>query len=103
MPLGLLAARAVDKNAAHGLGGGAEKVGAILPAVRFAADADPGFVDERGRLQSLPSHFAGHLVCGDAAQFVIHEREEFLRSQFTRADSIEEQSQVVQGNRPILP
>jgi hypothetical protein len=33
---------------------------------------------ERGGLQGLPRGFAGHTGCGEVAQFVVNQREQFL-------------------------
>jgi hypothetical protein len=77
--LGLFAARAGDEKAAHGLRGGAEEVGAVLPRLRAGIDQlQPCFVDERGRLQGMAGRFMGHLARGHAAQFMVHERQQFL-------------------------
>lgn len=71
------AAGLVDEDAAHALGGGGEKMGAVGPArLLIAAEAEPDLVDECGRLQGLAGGFAGHLGGGEAAQLVINEREE---------------------------
>ncbi len=64
---GTLATGAIDEGAAHRLGGGGEEMGAFVPFLILVADQpQPGFVNERGRLQGLADCFAGHLVCSQA-------------------------------------
>src|ERR1039458_9817248 len=44
---GLFAASAINENPPHRLGGGAKKMGAVLPAgVTVTDEAQPGFMDE---------------------------------------------------------
>jgi hypothetical protein len=77
--LAAFAAGAGDKDAAHRLGGGAEEVRAVLPRlVRRVHELQPGFVDERGGLERVAGGFAGHLVRGQAAQFVVNHRQQFV-------------------------
>lgn len=64
----------VDEDAAHRLGRGGEEVGAILPISIFGtAEAEPGLVNESGRLKGVVRRFGRHLVRGQFAQFVVKE------------------------------
>ena len=48
---GVFAARLVDEEAAHGLGGGGEEMGAVGELGIFSSyEAQPGFMDQRGGL-----------------------------------------------------
>lgn len=70
----------LDQDTAHGFGGGAEEVGAILPAWVIAGhQTEPGFVDEGGGLQSVAVLFLGHFASGQAAQFIVDHRQQFVR------------------------
>jgi hypothetical protein len=61
----------IDENSAHRLGRRTEKVGAILPrGLFFAAEPQPGFVDERGRLECHGIVLAAHLCSGEFTQFL---------------------------------
>ena len=73
-------ASVVNEDAAHRFGGGAEEVRAVLPGLVWRIhELEPRFVNERGRLERMAGGFARHLVRGHAAQFVIDERQQFLR------------------------
>ena len=76
---GAFAASFVDEDAANGLGGGGEKMGAIgkFGIVR-ADEAKPGFVDERGGLEGLIGGLPGHFCGGQFAQFVIDQRQKLV-------------------------
>jgi hypothetical protein len=51
-----------------------------LPRRLFgAAEPQPGFMDQSGRLQSLPGRFARHFLRGEHAQFVIDDAEQLVR------------------------
>ena len=77
--LALLAPRRLDENPPHRLGGRREEMGAILPGrLRVGAQAEPGFVDQGGRLQGMARGFAGHLLRGHAAEFAIDKRQQGL-------------------------
>src|SRR5207237_2902241 len=43
----------------------------------FASEAQPGFMDQRGRLQGLARHLVGHFVRRELAEFLINERKQF--------------------------
>ncbi len=47
-----------------------------LPVVR-TPQAEPGLVDQSGGLEGLAGTFLGELVRGQAAQFVIDQRQQF--------------------------
>lgn len=71
----------VNENAPHRFGRGGEEVGAVLEmslAIR-ADEPQPGFVNERGGLQSLARGFAGHPVRGQSPQLIINQRQQLLR------------------------
>ena len=66
-PPGLL-----DQDAAHGFGGGAEEVSApILMLIIVSDKPQPGFMDQRRRLQHVIGRFIGHPGCCELAQFPI--------------------------------
>ena len=70
-----------DENAAHGLGGGGEKVAAVVPRRLFrAAEAKPRLVDESGGLEGVRGGFAGELGGGEPTEFVVDERQQTRRS-----------------------
>ena len=69
----------VDEHAAHQPGGHREEVRAILPL--DAADINQlevDLVDERGGLEHVIRALAGHVPPGDALEFAVHKREQFL-------------------------
>src|SRR5262249_37441176 len=55
-------------------------MGAILPAGIGRAEAQPGFVDQSGGLESLAGSLAGEPGGGEFAQFVVNRREQFFSS-----------------------
>ena len=70
-----------DKNPPHGFRSGREEVAPAFP-VRNAVHVNQTeirLMHERSALQSMIRPFAGHLGCGQFAQFIIDERKEFLR------------------------
>src|SRR5215831_16899091 len=70
----LLATGIIDQYAPHALRGGPEEMSTILPApVRCPRQAQPGFVDQRGRLKSLVRSFIRQLPRREPAQLVINE------------------------------
>src|SRR5205814_1059266 len=71
---GELAAGVVDEDAAHGLGSGAEEMGAIFKGL--VAESHPRFVDEGGGLEGMAGLLAGHLRTGELAQFGIYLRQQ---------------------------
>jgi hypothetical protein len=64
------AAGAVDEDAAHGLGGGAEEVGAVFKAL--VIEPEPCFVDEGRGLEGVAGLLARHLRAGEQAQLGIN-------------------------------
>ena len=74
---GFFAARVVNQDAAHGLGSSGKKMGAILPGrLLVPAETKPRLVNQRGGLKRLARSFAGHLLRGELAQFVIDQRQQ---------------------------
>ena len=54
---------------------------AVVPFLRLISDqAKPGLVDERGGLQSVALHLIRHLLRGQTSQFLVNQREQFIRS-----------------------
>jgi hypothetical protein len=74
--LAMVTPRALDQNTAHGLGGGAEKVGAVLEA--GISQSHPRLVYERGGLESVTRLLARHLRPCELAQFCIDQWEQLL-------------------------
>ncbi len=58
--------RAIDQNAPHRLGGGAEEMRPVFK--RLVAQTQPRFVNQRGGLERVARILAGHLGAGDLAQ-----------------------------------
>ena len=76
---GVLPAGALNENAAHRLCGRREEVGAPVPFLILVPNQPkPGFVNERGGLQRMTLRFVGHLVRGQAPQFFIDQRQQFI-------------------------
>ncbi len=88
----VLAAGFLNQNAAHGLGRRGEEVAATVPGrgLPVLGQAQPGLVDQRGRLEGLAGRQLSHLVAGKAAQFLVDQREQLLRLLgFTAVDRIQ--------------
>jgi len=67
-----LAARSINENSAHGLGGSRKKVRAIFKSRAFGPNkAEPGLMDESGGLKSLARRFASHLAGREPPQFAV--------------------------------
>src|SRR5262249_9803866 len=65
----------------HRLGRGRKEMSAIgEPGLSTATQAQPGFVNESGRLQCLAGRFACHPGRGEFAQFIINQRQQFFGS-----------------------
>jgi hypothetical protein len=78
MPNGAFAAGAINENAAHRLGGGAEEMRAILKGRGItAAQPQPGLVDEGGGLERMAGRFVGHLLRRQTAEFFVNDGEKF--------------------------
>lgn len=102
MPQIIFASCVVDQDAAHRLSGGGKKMSPVLPLrLLIATQAQPSFVNESGGLQGLAGILTGHFLRGELAQFLIDQRQEFVRrlrialiqalkddSEFAHADSI---------------
>ena len=79
MAPGALSTRRINKDMAHGFGGGSEEMSAPgKSAWLVPGQAQPGLVNQGGGLEgvtwSLPSHF----VRGQFPQFLIDQRQQFL-------------------------
>ena len=74
-----LAACLEHEDAAHGVGGSAEEVGAVLPtAVPATDELQPSLMHQRGGLQGLPVLLARHACGSQPAQLLIDQRQELL-------------------------
>jgi hypothetical protein len=75
-------AGAIHENAPHGLGRGAEEMASAVPGplVIGAHQAQPRFMDQRGRLEGLPGGFTGHALRRQPAEFPINQREQLRGS-----------------------
>jgi len=74
-----LAARDVDENSPHRFSGSREEMSAVLPQRLCRPDqAEPGFVNESGGLKRLPRRFVRHFLSGQATEFFVNERQQFL-------------------------
>jgi hypothetical protein len=94
-----LLARAFDQDSAHGLGSGGEEMAAPVPAdfVGFG-EAQPGFMHKGGGLEGLAGRFLSHTRGGQLAQFIIDQRQQFLRSPgFTLLNAIEDLRDLAHG------
>src|SRR5437867_6696176 len=79
MPLGLLASRILNQDAPHRLGSGAEKMSPAVPCEILGPDeSKPGLMNERSRLKGLVRTLLRHLLRGEFAQFIVHERQQFI-------------------------
>ena len=73
---------------AHRLGGDGEEVGAVhVGLLLLSGQPQPSLVHQRRRLERVPRRLLGHLVGGEATQFLVHERKErFGLPEFARTD-----------------
>jgi len=79
VPLGAFAAGLFNENAAHGLGGGAEEMSPAREVwIRVAHQPQPGFMHQRGGLQSLVGAFIRHARRRQLAQLLIDQRKQFI-------------------------
>ena len=79
VPLGAFAAGLFNENAAHGLGGGAEEMSTPGEVwIRAAHQPQPGFMHQRGGLQSLVGAFIRHARRRQLAQLLIDQRKQFI-------------------------
>lgn len=76
-PGGLAHAGVVDEDAAHGLGGDGEEVGAIFPVKRLPAhELQVGLVDEGSGLKSVTGPLSAEVTGGEALQLRIDDIEQ---------------------------
>ena len=78
---GFHAPRALDENAPHGLRGGGEEVAAAVPVLHlvYVHEPDVGFVDQGRRLERVAGLFMCEPLGGEAAPFVVDQRQELRR------------------------
>jgi hypothetical protein len=71
-----------NQDPTHGLGSGRKKVGAVGPFLASASgQANPGFMNQRGGLERMAGLFLDHASGGEAPQFIINQRQQFLGCQ----------------------
>src|SRR5262249_19275217 len=75
-----LAASVLDQDAPHRLRGCGEEVSMAVPLLLLTLADEPeiGLVDQIGRLKALPRRRARESVGGQAAQFLVDQRQELL-------------------------
>ena len=79
-------ARPLDQNAAHGLSGCAEKVGAILPgAISVVDQPQPGLMHQRRGLKRVAGHLMGHSRARQPPQFGIYQWKKLFGRAFLAA------------------
>jgi len=95
----MTAAGPIDQNASHGLGGGGEKMRAVLPlGLIVTTEPQPRFVDERSGLKGLTGSFMEHFCCGEFAQVIIDQGHELIgRQDIALRDTIQNDSDLVHG------
>lgn len=71
---------ALNQNAAHRFRSGAEEMSSILPLMIFADEPDPRLMHEGGGLKRVTRRFVCHFLCGQFAQFVVNQRQQFVGS-----------------------
>src|SRR6185295_12991057 len=76
--LAMLPARPLDEDSPHGLGSRGEEMRSI--GKDSIAQAKPRLMHQRGRLQRVSRLFPRHLLRGQASQFGVDERQQFIRS-----------------------
>src|SRR5262245_12964045 len=77
----LPAARSLNQNSPHGLGGGRKKMAAAFKAYSFALhQTQPRFMNQSRRLQRLPRRLSAHPVSSELPQFVVNQRKQFRSS-----------------------
>src|SRR6266446_1558683 len=99
---GAFAAGFLNQDAAHGLGGGGEKMRAVCKLRLFVAgQAKPSFVNQRRGLERLTRRFVGHLRRRELAQLLIHQREQFVGGVgVALLDGRQDMSDVAHARRP---
>src|SRR5437867_6166923 len=77
--LALARSSVVDEHLAHRFSGEAEEMLPILPVHLIVINQpEKSFVDQRRRLQRVPTTFFAHLAPRDSAQFVVNQRHKLL-------------------------
>jgi len=91
----------IDKDPAHGLGGGRNEVtAAVEPLV--ADQPQVGFVDEGGGVEGVAGGFGSHAYGGEFPQFVIEEREQICGGlAVTLLNGFEQAGHVGHKNVPL--
>ena len=93
------AAGALDENTAHGLGGGGEELGAILPAPICVADeAQPSFVNQGGGLHRVPMLLPGNPGPGQTPQLGVEQRQQLVRRVGPAGPDVTEQAGDLRGS-----
>lgn len=92
-------ARAVDQNPAHRLGGGGKEMISPLPFLVLVLDqSEISLVNQGGGLQGLAGTFLGHPPGCQAAQFVVHDGEEFVGSvQIASLDGVQQPGYLIEA------
>ena len=76
---GAFATGVVNEDAAHGFGRCREEMVPVLPfPALLPHQLEPGFVDQRGRLEDLAGRFTGHFVGCEPAQLRIDQRQQLV-------------------------
>lgn len=93
----------VDEDVAHGFGGRANEMSAVIPArLRIAAQAEPGFVHKGGGLQRVSGRLVRHSRRRDATQFLVHQRQQFGgRVRIAPIDALEYERHITHGGRAL--
>ena len=76
MAKGLAPTGVVNKNTPHRFGRRGKEMSLVVPiGLVVAAQAEPGFVDQRRGLEGLAGSFSRHLLRSQSAQLVIYQRQ----------------------------
>ena len=76
-----LASGVLHQNPPHRFRRRRKEMAPTVPALRLVSDeSEIGFVDQCGRLEGLPRGLMGQLLGGQEPQFLVDQRQEFVRS-----------------------
>jgi hypothetical protein len=91
----------IDEDSPHGFGGGAKEMTTAVPgglSLFRAEQAEPGLVDQGGRLQCLSGPIVGHLCGRQSAQLLVQQRQQVLRRLgLTPLNTIEQPCHLAHG------